>query len=112
MKPNHVAVPQPFWHRINQFFAFPFQSQPLGYALLLSLSSLLFKALFFLPAPLAIGLVQIGILLAASRYGFKVAALGSQGISRAADYPRHLDPDWTHLPWKLFAILLVHTIRR
>ena len=110
MKPNHVAVPQPFWHRINQFFAFPFQSQPLGYALLLSLSSLLFKALFFLPAPLAIGLVQIGILLAASRYGFKVAALGSQGISRAADYPRHLDPDWTHLPWKLFAILLVHGI--
>ena len=63
MKPNHVAVPQPFWHRINQFFAFPFQSQPLGYALLLSLGSLLFKALFFLPAPLAIGLVQIGVCL-------------------------------------------------
>lgn len=99
--------PQPFWHRLNSFFAFPFQSQPLGYALLLALSSLLFKALFFLPAPLAIVLVEIGILLATSRYGFRVTALGSQGISRAADFPRELDPDWVNLPWKLFAILLV-----
>jgi hypothetical protein len=110
MTQNTVADPPPFWHRLNRFFAFPFQSRPLGYAVMLALSSLLFKALFFLPAPLAIGLVQVGILLAASRYGFKVMALGSQGIARAADFPRQLDPDWAYLPWKLFAILIVHGI--
>ncbi len=102
--------PQPFWHRLNSFFAFPLQPQPLAYALLLALSSLLFKILFFLPAPLAIALVEIGILLAASRYGFRVTALGAQGIPRAADFPRELDPAWVHLPWKLFAILLVQGI--
>lgn len=99
--------PRPFWHRLNSFFAFPLQPQPLAYALMLALSSLLFKILFFLPAPLAIALIEIGILLAASRYGFRITALGSQGISRAADFPRELDPDWTNLPWKLFAILVV-----
>ncbi|WP_280187151.1 tetratricopeptide repeat protein [Delftia sp. PS-11] len=100
-------TPPPFWHRLNSFFAFPLQPQPLGYALLLAFSSLLFKVLFFLPAPLSIALIEIGILLAASRYGFKVTALGAQGMARAADFPRELEPDWVHLPWKLFAILVV-----
>lgn len=101
--------PAPFWHRLNTFFAFPLQSKPLMYSLLLALSSLLFKALIFLPAPLAILLVEIGILLAASRYGFKVTALGSRGIYKAEDYPHELDPDWKNLPWKLFGIVLVQS---
>jgi hypothetical protein len=101
------ATPRPFWHRLNTFFAFPFQLRPLAYALLLSLCSLLAQVLFFLPQVLAIALVELGILLAASRYGFRVIALGSRGIVRASDFPRELDEDWTNLPWKLFAVSLV-----
>ena len=101
------ATPRPFWHRLNTFFAFPFQLRPLAYALLLSLCSLLAQVLFFLPQVLAIVLVELGILLAASRYGFRVIALGSRGIVRASDFPRELDEDWTNLPWKLFAVSLV-----
>ncbi|WP_027015469.1 tetratricopeptide repeat protein [Comamonas composti] len=100
----------PFWHQLNSFFAFPFQPQPLAYALLLALSSLLFKLIFFLPAPLAIVLLQIGILLAASRYGFKVTALGSRGVLRAADFPHQLEDEWVNLPWKLFAILFMQVV--
>lgn len=104
-----APLPRPFWHRINTFFAFPLQTQPLIYGSLLALSSLLFKLVFFLPNALAILLIEIGIMLATSRYGFKVTALGSRGISRAADFPRQLDDEWTNLPWKLFAILVVQS---
>lgn len=99
--------PAPFWQRLNTFFTFPLQSKPLMYSLILALSSMLFKVIFFLPDALGILIVEIGILLAASRYGFKVTALGSRGIYKAEDYPSELDPDWKNLPWKLFAILMV-----
>ena len=102
--------PAPFWHRLNTFFTFPLQSKPLMYSVLLALSSMLFKVIFFLPDALGILVVEIGILLAASRYGFKVTALGSRGIYKAEDYPSELDPDWKNLPWKLFAILIVQAI--
>eukprot|EP01030_Chromulinospumella_sphaerica_P013785 gene13785-13568_t len=102
--------PAPFWQRLNTFFTFPLQSKPLMYSLLLALSSMLFKVIFFLPDALGILIVEIGILLAASRYGFKVTALGSRGIYKAEDYPSELDPDWKNLPWKLFAILIVQAI--
>jgi hypothetical protein len=100
-------APRPFWQRLNTFFAFPFQPQPLGYALLLAASSLLLHLFFFLPQELVLLLVELGIVLAASRYGFKVMALGSRGIVRAADFPRTLDEEWTNLPWKLFGLLLL-----
>lgn len=99
--------PRPFWHRLNTFFAFPFQLQPLGYALLLAGSSLLIHLFFFLPQALMLLLVELGIVLAASRYGFKVMALGARGIVRAADFPRTLDEEWKNLPWKLFALLVL-----
>ncbi len=99
--------PAPFWQRLNTFFTFPLQSKPLMYSLLLALSSMLFKVIVFLPDALGILILEIGILLAASRYGFKVTALGSRGIYKAEDYPSELDPDWKNLPWKLFAILMV-----
>ena len=54
--------------------------------------------IFFLPDALGILIVEIGILLAASRYGFKITALGSRGIYNADDYPAELDPDWKNLP--------------
>ncbi|OUM03089.1 tetratricopeptide repeat protein [Variovorax sp. JS1663] len=100
-------APRPFWQRLNTFFAFPFQGQPLGYALLLAASSLLIHLFFFLPQALILLLVELGIVLAASRYGFKVMALGARGIVRAADFPRTLDEEWTNLPWKLFGLLLL-----
>jgi hypothetical protein len=102
--------PRPFWQRLNTFFAFPFQRQPLGYALLLAASSLLIHLFFFLPQGLMVLIVELGIVLAASRYGFKVMALGARGIVRAADFPRMLDEEWTNLPWKLFALLLLQGI--
>ncbi|WP_077000892.1 tol-pal system YbgF family protein [Variovorax sp. KK3] len=103
-------APRPFWHRLNTFFAFPFQRQPLVYALLLAASSLLIHLFFFLPQVLMLLLVELGIVLAASRYGFKVMALGSRGIVRAADFPRMLDEEWTNLPWKLFGLLLLQGV--
>lgn len=110
MSSSMPATPRPFWHRLNTFFAFPFQPRPLVYALLLSLCSLLTQVLFFMPRGLALILVELGILLAASRYGFRVIALGSRGIVRASDFPRELDEDWTNLPWKLFAVSLVQGV--
>ncbi|RZI96017.1 MAG: hypothetical protein EOP78_05245 [Variovorax sp.] len=107
MSQTALFKPAPFWHRLNTFFAFPFQTTPLMYGVTLALCSLLYGVIFFLPNVLAILLVEIGIVLAASRYGFKVTALGSRGISRAADFPRQLEDEWKNLPWKLFAITLV-----
>src|SRR5215212_9551831 len=52
--------PRPFWQRLNSFFAFPFQPQPLGYALLLAASSLLTHLFFFLPQALMLLLVELG----------------------------------------------------
>ena len=110
MEEQSSPAPRPFWHRLNTFFAFPFQLQPLGYAALLALCSLLFHLLFFLPQALALLLVELGIVLAASRYGFKVMALGARGIVRASDFPRTLDDEWTNLPWKLFALLVLQGV--
>ena len=110
MQRETSTTPRPFWHRLNTFFTFPLQAKPLMYSVLLALSSMLFKVIFFLPDALAILVLEIGILLAASRYGFKVTALGSRGIYRAEDYPTELDPDWKNLPWKLFAILIAQSI--
>jgi hypothetical protein len=94
---------RPFWQRLNAFafaFPFPFQAQPLAYAVMLSLCSLLHQLLFIVPAPFDLALVELGIVLAAARYGFKVVALGSRGMMRTADYPRVLDAEWVSLPWK------------
>ncbi|HEX7863305.1 MAG TPA: hypothetical protein VF555_00060 [Variovorax sp.] len=102
-----LPPPPPFWHRLNSFFAFPFQMRPLAYGLLLSFCSLLFDAVFFLPDALALFVIEVGIMLAASRYGFKVIALGARGIRDSSDFGRESSDDWTYLPWKLFAISLV-----
>lgn len=97
----------PFWRRLNTFFAFPLQRQPLAYGAVLALASLLYPLLAILPRAGAILVVELGILLAASRYGFKVTAMGSRGLRRVADFPRHMDEDWPSLPWKLFAIFVL-----
>ena len=94
----------PFWTRLNSFFLFPFQIEPLIFMSLLALGSFG----LFLPLIARI-LIAIGLLLGASRYAFKVAALASRGVLHSRDYTNALnDPDWKVLPWKFFAILLVH----
>ncbi|WP_411884925.1 tetratricopeptide repeat protein [Polaromonas sp. YR568] len=105
--PAGKSAVKPFWHRLNKFFAFPFQGAPLVYGLVLAFCSLLPEVFFFLPRVFMWLIVEIGILLAASRYGFKVAVLGSRGISRASDFPSRLDDEWSSLPWKLFGVFVV-----
>src|SRR4051794_31800389 len=107
---DSLPLPPPFWHRLNSFFAFPLQLRPLAYGLVLAFCSLLFEAVFFLPDALAFVVVEVGIMLAASRYGFKIIALGARGIRDSADFGREASDEWTYLPWKLFAISLVQTM--
>ncbi len=94
----------PFWTRLNNFFLFPLQVEPLIFMTLLALGSYL----LFLPGIVRIFAV-VGLVLGASRYAFKVAALASRGVLHSRDYTNALnDPDWKVLPWKFFVILLVH----
>ena len=52
---------------------------------------------------------MLGLVLGASRYAFKVAALASRGVLHSRDYTNALtDPDWKVLPWKFFGALVVH----
>ncbi|MGR4870714.1 tol-pal system YbgF family protein [Variovorax sp. LARHSF232] len=105
-----LPPPPPFWHRLNTFFAFPLQMRPLAYALALSFSSLLYDLVFFLPDFGALVIIEVGIVLAASRYGFKIVALGARGIRQSADFARESNDEWTYLPWKLFAMSLVQGV--
>jgi hypothetical protein len=98
-----VAI-TPFWLRLPRFFLFPLQWEPLLYAALLAAASLI---VFVIPLWFAVFLVEIGILLAVSRYGFKVIQFSSQGFLRTKDFPPQRDPDLASLPWKLFAVLLL-----
>jgi len=108
---DFARAPQPFWQRLNTFFAFPFQLRPLGYGALLAAGSLLVHPLgALLPMGLAVLVVELGILLAISRYCFKVTALGARGISRVADYPHNVENEWKSLPWKLFAVVLLQSV--
>ena len=101
--PARWAIP-PFWQKLNSFFLFPLQMEPLIYAAILSLCSYLLFLGFFFAA-----LVSIGLVLAVSRYAFKVAALASRGVLDSDDYrPDMMDEDWKWLPWKFFGVLIVH----
>ena len=59
--------------------------------------------LLFLPGIIKFFTV-LGLVLGASRYAFKVAALASRGVLHSRDYTNALtDPDWKVLPWKFLA---------
>lgn len=95
---------EPFWQRLNRFFLFPFQAEPLIYAVGLSLCCflLIFPSIF-------VFVVALGLMLAVSRYAFKVAALASRGVTDSAEYTNAMvDDDWKWLPWKFFGVLIVH----
>ncbi len=97
----------PFWERLNLFFLFPLQMQPLLYAAALGLSTLLVHVLFFIPTPLDYVLVFLGILLAATRYGFKVMQEASLGQFDSAQFAQGTDSEISSLPWKMFGVFLV-----
>jgi hypothetical protein len=93
----------PFWRKLNSFFLFPLQTEPLLYALLLSACS---YGLMF--GVIGVFVVGLGLLLAVSRYAFKVSALASRGITNSADFrASHVDEEWKWLPWKFFGVLFV-----
>lgn len=105
---SHVdAKIRPFWERINLFFLFPFQTEPLLFMLGLALCGLLVHVLIFIPRPLDYVAVSMGVALAASRYGFKVMEQGSQGQFRSSKFHRGNSPDLVNLPWKMFGICVV-----
>lgn len=94
----------PFWQKLNSFFLFPLQMEPMIYASVLSLCGFLLMGGFFFAL-----VAGIGLMLAVSRYAFKVAALASRGITDSADYRSDMmDDAWKALPWKFFGVLLVH----
>ncbi len=96
----------PFWHKLNNFFLFPFQRTPLLYGVVLSLC-----AYMLLWGPLFAFGVIVGLMLAVSRYSFKVAAFASRGILDSRDYADYqADVDLKVLPWKFFGVLIVHSI--
>ena len=91
----------PFWQKLNSFFLFPLQTEPLIYAVILSVCS--YGLLF---GPIGLILVGLGLLLAVSRYAFKVSAFASRGITHSNDFRRDQeDEDWKWLPWKFFGVL-------
>ena len=93
----------PFWQKLNSFFLFPLQTEPLIYALVLSACSY-----GLMLGPIGIFAVGLGLLLAISRYGFKVSAFASRGVTHSSDFRRDQeDSDWKWLPWKFFGVLFV-----
>jgi hypothetical protein len=96
----------PFWTRLNDFFLFPFQMEPLIWAIgLAMLGSMAVLGLGLVMTLLGVLLIVVGIAF----YFFKVAALASRGVLHSRDYTRSMmDPDWKTLPWALFGVLLVH----
>ena len=91
----------PFWTRLNDFFLFPFQMEPLIWAIGLAIANSVASYVLFL------GLITG---FATVFYFFKVAALASRGVLHSRDYTRGmLDEDWKWLPVKLYAITVVYT---
>lgn len=94
----------PFWHKLNSFFLFPLQREPLLYAIVLALC-----CLALLMGGLLAPFILLGLVLAVSRYAFKVATLASRGVTSSSDYRSDLvDEAWKSLPWKFFGVMVVH----
>ena len=92
----------PFWQKPNRFFLFPLQTQALLYALLLSACTLLVYV------PVLGAFAILAVLLAASRYAFKIAALSSFGILSLDEHmPRDDDAGWKSLPWKFVGAVFI-----
>ena len=106
LAPNTIAEEPPaivpFWQRLNDFFLFPFQMEPLIWAIALALVNAVLVVL-----PLAF-VLRLLVAFATVYYFFKVTALASRGVLHSRDYSQSLiDPDWKWLPVKLYAVIVV-----
>ena len=98
---TQAAIP-PFWQRLNKFFLLPLKGESLAYGLGLAACSL------FLYVPLLNVIVGFAIMLAISRYAFKIAALSSYGIFNLDEYiPMEEEDEWKSLPWKFVGAIFV-----
>jgi hypothetical protein len=90
----------PFWQRIPKFFLYPFHTEPLLYSALLAAASLLGELLptFF---------VELGILLATMRYGFRIMEQTSLGYLTPEQFELDTKPERVNLPYKLLGIVLI-----
>ena len=89
----------PFWARLHDFFAYPFQTGPmalLGLAILLSL---------VLTPGLIAALAGIFIMLLQIKYGFNVIATMSEGEFQAPSLPATITESGYSVVFKQFAIL-------
>ncbi len=106
-KASEWEIP-PFWQKLNSFFLFPLQLEPLLYGLLLSVGSYGILVLGLYLSPFFAVVLGLGLVLSVSRYAFKVAALASRGITDSSEYrASHMDEGWKWLPWKFFGVLVV-----
>lgn len=95
----------PFWQRLEKFFRIPLQKEVLLHGFGLAACSL------FIFVPFLGIFVLLLVLLAASRYAFKVAALASYGIFDLENYePMQEEHDWKHLPWKFAGAVFVQLL--
>ena len=96
-----VVIP-PFWQRLNKFFLFPLQTEPLIYGLVLAACGLLVNM------PAFGRIIFLVLMLAISRYAFKIAALSSYGIFKLDGYlPMQEEDAWKRLPWKFVGAVFI-----
>ena len=96
-----VVIP-PFWQRLNKFFLFPLQTEPLIYGLVLAACGLLVNM------PAFGRIIFLVLMLAISRYAFKIAALSSYGIFKLDGYlPMREEDAWKGLPWKFVGAVFI-----
>ncbi|MDR2240208.1 MAG: hypothetical protein LBE33_07185 [Zoogloeaceae bacterium] len=103
----------PFWHKLNDFFLFPFQMEPLLWSI--GLTALSCVAVLLMTAGIfgILGVLPTYalILWCSVYYSFKVATLASRGVLHSKDYNYSMmDPGWKTLPWALFGVLVVYVI--
>lgn len=90
----------PFWARLHDFFAYPFQTGPIALLGLAILFSFVFS-----PGLLAL-LAGIFIVLLQIKYGFNVIATMSEGDFQAPSLPATITESGYSVVFKQFAVLL------
>ncbi len=91
----------PFWARLNDFFAYPFQRGPMAlFALSIFLSVVFSSGLLGILAAVFITLMQI-------KYGFNVIAAMSEGEFQAPSLPATITESNYNVVFKQFAVVVV-----
>ena len=91
----------PFWTRLNDFFAYPFQTGPIALLGLSILLSVVFSSgLLGILAAVFITLLQI-------KYGFNVIAALSEGEFEAPSLPATITESGYNIVFKQFAVVVV-----